>query len=305
MKKFKFLGLALFAAVLTVGFVSCGNDEDDEIVIKTDDKKPIDEVLGLPIGSIKGTDDEATVIKTITATDSKCPIKDFLLTKGKGVIAHPSSAFKKSASRAYTPTVVLEGTYRTDGTMIYISIPGYDKEFSVDSKDVLTSIIFGDTGFGAEIKDLPEPTEILDQSICRAWVKPTYQAVVMFDGLCAFNKTNDSFFTLQNQMLDALNKKDVQLDLLENEIKGMKFYTNGTAHVIYSNNEIEAVTWSWQNKAKGIMNMTINGNKVTVDVRFKEGNPNQATFVISGDFSALGSAGTHTVTGRLIVTMKN
>lgn len=305
MKKFKFWGLALFAAVLTVGFVSCGNDEDEEIVIPTKDEKPIDDILKRPVGSLKGTDDAATVIKTITAKDLKCPIKEFMLTKGKGVIALPLESPTKVASRAYTPTVVLEGTYETDGTMIYISIPGYDKVFTVDSKDVLTSIIFGDTGFGAEVKDLAEPTEILDQSICRAWKTPSYQAVVMFDGLCAFNKTNNSFFTLQNQMLDALNKKDVKLDLLKEEIKGMKFFTNGTAHVIYSNNDIEVVTWSWKNKAQGIMNMTINGNNVTVDVRFKEGNPNEATFVISGDFSALGSAGTHTVNGRLIVTMKN
>lgn len=307
MKKFKFLGIALFAAALTVGFVSCGNDEDSPLSIDTPkNETPIEDALKLPVGSIKGTDDEATVTTVITAKDADCPIKEFLLIKGgKKVIARPSSALKKSASRAYTPTVVLEGTYRTDGTMIYISIPGYDKEFSVDSKDVLTSIIFGDTGFGAEIKELPEPTEILDQSICRVWKSPTYQAVVMFDKLCAFNKTNTSFLTLQNEMLSDLNKKDVKLDLLKDEIKGMKFFINGTAHVIYANNDVEVVTWEWQDKAKGIMSTTLNGNKVTVDVRFKEGNPNEATFVISGDFSALGSGGVHTITGRLIVTMKN
>lgn len=306
MKKFKFLGLALFAA-LTVGFVSCGSDSDDEVVLPGGTEKPIEEVLGRLVGSIKGTDDEATVIKVITSKDA--PIKEFLLTKGKKVIARPSSALKKVASRAYTPTLVYEGTYEINGTEIIMHFPDVRnlEKITFDSSAILKQLIFGDTGFGAQIEELPEPTEILDQSICRAWKNPSYQAVVMFDGLCAFNKTNSSFFTLQNQMLEALGKQNVKLDLLKSEIKGMKFYTNGTAHVIYNNstNDIEVVTWSWKNKAQGIMNMTINGNDVTVDVRFKEGNPNEATFVISGDFSALGSGGTHTVNGRLIVTMKN
>lgn len=306
MKKFKFMGIALFAAALTVGFASCGSDEDEAIVLDTKTETPIEDVLGRPVGSIGGgSSTESTVTMEITSTDSKCPIEKFILTKDKGVIAHPSSLPKKVASRAYTPTVVLVGTYETEGTKIFITLPGFDNVFTVDSKDILTSIIFGDTGFGAQIKELPEPTEILDQSLCRVWTKPVYQAAVMFDGLCAFNKTNTSFFTLQNQMLDALNKKDVKFDLLKSEIKGMKFYTNGTAHVIYTNNETEVVTWSWQNKAKGVMNMTINGNKVTVDVRFKAGSPNEATFMISGDFSALGSGGVHSINGRLIVTMKN
>lgn len=307
MKKFKFLGLALFAAVLTVGFVSCGNDEDEEIVIPTKDEKPIDDILKRPVGSIKGIEDKATVAMEIIADkDSKCPVEKFILTKDKHVFVPTMTFYAMAPSRAYTPTIVYEGTYEMNGTMITMSFPVRGMEnITVDAADIITKIIFGDTGYGAQIKELPEPTEILDQSLCREWVKPSYQAVVMFDGLCAFNKTNDSFFTLQNQMLDALNKKDVKLDLLKAEIKGMKFFTNGTAHVIYSNNDIEVVTWNWKNKAQGVMNMTINGNNVTVDVRFKEGNPNEATFVISGDFSALGDAGRHTISGRLIVTMKN
>lgn len=309
MKTFKILGLALFAAALTVGFVSCGSDEDDEITISTSkDEKPIDDVLKRPVGSIGGgSSTESTVTMEIIADkDSKCPIGKFALAKDKSVIAVPASAMSKVASRAYTPTVVYEGTYEINGTQITMHFPIRNMEnITVDATDIITKIIFGDTGYGAQVKELPEPTEILDQSICRAWTTPTYQAVVMFDGLCAFNKTNSSFFTLQNQMLDAFDKKDVKLDLLKNEIKGMKFFTNGTAHVIYSNNDIEVVSWNWKNKSQGIMNMTINGNDVTVDVRFKAGSPNEATFVISGDFSALGSAGKHTVNGRLIVTMKN
>lgn len=301
MKKFKFLGLALFAVVLCAGFASCGNNNEDEgIGYDSSRENPIEDILKEAVGSLPGSDDKATVVKTITAKDDDCPIKEFVLTKGKGVIARPSSALKKSASRAYTPTVVLEGTYEIQGTKIIIKLPGLET-ITVDG----TQILYNALTFGADVKDIAEPTEILDKSLCREWTMPVYQAVVMFDGLCAYNGGDDSFFALQDKMLAALGKKDVKLDLLKSEIKGLNIYSNHTANVIYENGETEVVSWSWQNQSKGIMNMTLNGNKVTVDVRFKAGTPNKATFVISGDFSALGAAGTHTINGRLIVTMKN
>lgn len=302
MKKFKFLGLALFAVVLCAGFASCGNNNEDEgIGYDSSRENPIEDILKEAVGSLPGSDDKATVVKTITAKDDDCPIKEFVLTKGKGVIARPSSALKKSASRAYTPTVVLEGTYEIQGTKIIIKLPGLET-ITVDG----TQILYNALTFGADVKDIAEPTEILDKSLCREWTMPVYQAVVMFDGLCAYNGGDDSFFALQDKMLAALGKKDVKLDLLKSEIKGLNIYSNHTANVIYENGETEVVSWSWQNQSKGIMNMTLNGNKVTVDVRFKAGNTNKATFVISANFSAIGVGGTHNLDeSRLIITMVN
>lgn len=301
MKTIKFLGLVFMAVVLCAGFASCGNKNEDEgIGLDSSHESPIDDILKEDVGSLPGSDDDATVVKVVSIKDADCPIKGLMLTKGKKVIARPSSALKKSASRAYTPTVVLEGTYEIQGTKIIIKLPGL-QTITVDG----TQILYNALTFGADVQDIAEPTEILDKSLCREWTMPVYQAVVMFDGLCAYNGGDDSFFALQDKMLAAMGKKDVKLDLLKSEIKGLNIYTDGTANVLYANGDVEVVNWSWQNKSKGIMNMTLNGNKVTVDVRFKAGSPNKVTFVISGDFSALGAAGTHTINGRLIVTMKN
>lgn len=301
MKTIKFLGLVFMAVVLCAGLASCGNKNEDEgIGLDSSHESPIDEILKEDVGSLPGSDDKATVVEIIKVKDADSPVKELLLTKGKKVIARPSSALKKSASRAYTPTVVLEGTYEIQGTKIIINLPGLET-ITVDG----TQILYNALTLGAEVEKLDEPTEILDKSLCREWTMPVYQAVVMFDGLCAYNGGDDSFFALQDKMLAAMGKKDVKLDLLKSEIRGLNIYSNHTANVIYENGDTEVVSWSWQNKSKGIMNMTLNGNKVTVDVRFKAGNTNKATFVISGDFSALGAAGTHTINGRLIVTMVN
>lgn len=303
MKKFKFLGLALFAVVLCAGFASCGNNNEDEgIGYDSSRENPIEDILKEAVGSLPGSDDKATVVKVVSVKDADSPIKELLLTKGKKVIARPSSALKKSASRAYTPTVVLEGTYEIQGTKIIINIPGFSEPITIDALQLISNGM----KYAAEVEDIAEPTEILDKSLCREWKMPVYQAVVMFDKMCVYNGGDDSFFALQDKMLTALGKKDVKLDILKSEIKGLNIYTDGTANVLYANGDAEVVNWSWKNKAKGIMNMTINGNDVTVDVRFKAGNPNKVTFVISANFSAIGVGGTHNLDeSRLIITMVN
>lgn len=302
MKKFKFLGFALFAVALTVGFVSCGDDEDSPISIDAPkNETPVKDILATPIGELDIVVGGKSM--DIKVSDPKSPLARLLLSSDGHVVAFPP-AVAKAPSRAYTPAAILYGIYVLDANGLTISVPGLSSPIIVNLDD-LTKIMFGGVSYDANITEIPA-TEILTENICRTWNDAEYQAVVMFDNLCAYNNKNKDFIALQNDMLKTLEKQDVQLDILQAGIETINIFNNGTVVFKYTNGDSEEGEWKWTDQKNAVMEMTINGNKVIVDVRLKKGTPNEVSFIVSADFTALGNAGVHSFKdSRLIITMKN
>lgn len=308
MKTLHRIGISFMAIALCLGAVSCGNDEDDPIVLNPDPDQtsdPIAELVSQPVNPLSQTTGKANTF-IINILDDNAPFNRLTLTEDHVVYAESGNLRSAPLQTRATNHSTLVGSYvtKSDG-IIEVTLPDITP-FTLEINGDNATMLFGNTSYMCEKENVTTPTTGVEVSLVRHWTNPTYQAIVMFDKLVVYDKTATNVLDLQADLLKALNKEDKDFEVLQDNMKRIYFVNNGTCFIEYDKKGIEISTWSWVDKTAGRLKTVISGKSVEVDIRFTAGEPNKVSFIISNveEFNVL-KANNHTISGRLVVEMKD
>lgn len=270
MKKIHFLSAAFMAVALSMGFTSCGDDnnEIDAPIEKEEVEKADQNIEKMPEVALEAAANTEVVSKL---TMAEGPLEEIFLVDNGKVIAR-----KAHAARA-TGDDYVEGTYtvNSDGT-VTAQLGGYTININISQNIVA----IGDNTYTAELVKAT-PNGNASKSLCRTWY-PTEYKVVAYAGTKAIGcYTSSTLVGLQNIASKEL-KADVKL--LSGEVEKITFMDNNTIITNYKGNDYQVASWDWISEKLGALTVGFSSADSTLAkvpglVRFQKGKPNTCYLV--------------------------
>ena len=276
MKRYSRLFAMIAIAVVCIGFVSCGSDDDgDEAVLETP------EFSGVSAKYI--VTDTRSDYKSIEFTESGnyVIVLNAYATRAAGIKEGGFSGlticpWQKLGTRAgYANIIMGKYTVRNGNTFV---LDGFGT-IVVDNEDGSTkSLVITEKGgstytLNAKVKT-QYPDEQMTLNLCRTWTMESIRLKTQAEGF-KFDKTEkggnlpelmiDLYRSLLNwaakyddeitkeQIDEAMKEIEANVNATVQSVEGFIFSQSGTYMVTYGDGSPAISTWTWQNIGKGIL----------------------------------------------------
>lgn len=309
MKTLRKIGLSFMAVTMLLSISSCSKDDDDPIDPAPVSGPTIEDYLNMPT-DVKLPAAENQPVK-ITMEEAGSGFAGFtLIEKDLMAIVELERAETRAAvAGKYFLRVPFK---RVNSTTVTIDVPDMGEVTLTFQNKTSVTLLRQLRQYKATIQSIPEATNITEENLNRTWHTIEYRAIIMFDRVPAYNKAMSSIVDMQED-INKVFKPSQPFTMIKDELlmtgfcgiygdKGYNWTILGEKY--WTNIETYECSYSFVDREKGKMKLTIDGHTYDTDVRFEyKDHQNFLYLIMEQDFKALGTTGVHNISGKLIIKM--